>query len=180
MFILKKVCITYLRSHLTTPSPKGSKNLNLKIKFKILFWPLAKGWSFFTSSVFVTLEGTCLLWRLSRVICHFLGTMTEMGPIQKGVQNWLQSSHESKWWCPPWWGSFVVTLFNQELFPHIQSFACVFKKMFKTKLNQYIISSPLQENSINYVLFREWKSSGQGQIIGMDWRLDSEGCKRCY
>ena len=48
------------------------------------------------------------------ILSHFLGTLTNMGPTHWiGVQTWLRSSHEGKWWWPPKCGSFVVTLLMQ-------------------------------------------------------------------
>ena len=66
------------------------------------------------------LEGARSLSHYSMQICiilgHFLGTLSERGPIHcVGVQTWLRSSHESRWRWPPKGGPFVATLFNANL-----------------------------------------------------------------
>ena len=48
-----------------------------------------------------TLEGAhsfvALFGGISPILCHFLGTLTEMGSIHwVGVQTWLRTSHEGK------------------------------------------------------------------------------------
>ena len=67
------------------------------------------------------LEGARSLSHYSMQICiilgHFLGTLSERGPIHcVGVQTWLRSCHGGKWRWLPIGGSFVVTLFNANMY----------------------------------------------------------------
>ena len=73
--------------------------------------------------VFVKVEGAWSLWHFSVQISliprQFLGTFAEMGPLHCTAlgrcKNWLQRSHEGKWWWPPRGSSFVLTLSNANL-----------------------------------------------------------------